>query len=126
MNCMICKEPVPEITRKTHLILKDGDKCIKSKEPTPICFDCYALGDYKGLACAVIESAIDDVCNIRLNDIHRYGKYRTSAIAARRMEAKGFLFGKGVELWASVAEIPVDDIRAHVKKRIEEVQSREK
>jgi hypothetical protein len=122
MSCIICNKPAQGVTRKTHVIVKDGPKWIKSKEPLPICFDCYLLGDYKGLACAVIESAIDDLCDKKLTDLYSYGNYKESAIIARRMAAKGFLFGKGIEIWAGLAEIPVPDIRAHVTQKLKEVK----
>ena len=119
MQCIVCERPVSKITRTTHVILTDEKgRSVRSKEPFPLCFDCYAQGDYKGLACAVIESAIDDLCDRKLSDIYQYGNYKDSAITARRMDAKGFLFGKGLEVWADLAEIPVPAIRAHVNKKL--------
>lgn len=123
MGCIICNAPVTNITHKTHLTIKnDKGEAVRSTTPFPLCFDHYATGDYKGLACAVIESAIADLCDEKLIDIAQSGGHKKNAVTARRMDAKGFLFGKGVEFWADVAEIPLHDLKAYIQKRLVEAK----
>ena len=123
MSCIICDAPVTDLTHKTYIIAKNTEgEAVRSVKPFPLCFDHYAAGDYQGLACRVIESAINDLCDEKLDDICQKGQHKQNLIGARRMEARGFLFGKGVKFWADVAGIPMPDLTTYVHKCLAEAK----
>ncbi|MCK5610696.1 hypothetical protein KAR91_52975 [Candidatus Pacearchaeota archaeon] len=107
MICIICgKKPFNETMKEGPIY--DWDLDIKG-DPQPMCNECHASGDYKGLASLNINSAINDMCFPKLDN----KSIRNHELAAQS-QARWFLFSDNLHFWADLAEMPMEEIRRKV------------